>query len=358
MVITHEAVKSTGERGTHEEWNAEHVFDDENRALRGASFVVAASDSRDKARADYVCDGVADEVEINTAINTLPATGGGVHLLEGTYNINSRILLTKSNVSIIGMGKATELKVTLTFTDNHMIYADTKDCLLFKNLFLNGRDINVFGIFLDTVTESFVTECWFEKTKVGIYFFDNANNNTALNNHLNDNSSSGITSEDSDKNLIIGNNLTNHDVLSIRVAGGNYISIIGNQCNNNNRMGINLDTFSYYCVLKGNQCNNNAEMGIWLYLCGRNLVVGNQCNDNGSAGAFDGIIVDGGIGPEQGDENVIADNICTGNTQNGINIQDANCDRNLVHGNICLTNTVGQINDAGTNTLLADNITA
>jgi len=39
---------------------------------RAATLTVTASDSKDKLRTDYDCDGAADEAEINTAIDELP----------------------------------------------------------------------------------------------------------------------------------------------------------------------------------------------------------------------------------------------------------------------------------------------
>ena len=50
-----------------------------------ATYIVAASDSRNKDLADFVADGTNDEVEIQAAIDALPATGGVVYLLEGTF---------------------------------------------------------------------------------------------------------------------------------------------------------------------------------------------------------------------------------------------------------------------------------
>ena len=41
--------------------------------IRGATLVVAANDSLHKNMADYVCDGVADQVEIQAALDALPA---------------------------------------------------------------------------------------------------------------------------------------------------------------------------------------------------------------------------------------------------------------------------------------------
>jgi len=46
------------------------------RVRRTATFVVAASDSKKKSDADYVCDGTADDVQIQAAIDALPGGGG------------------------------------------------------------------------------------------------------------------------------------------------------------------------------------------------------------------------------------------------------------------------------------------
>lgn len=63
------------------------------------TFVVAASNSLNKARADYVCDGVDDQVEIQAALDALPDTGGEVALTEGTFNISAPILAYKTSVA-------------------------------------------------------------------------------------------------------------------------------------------------------------------------------------------------------------------------------------------------------------------
>ncbi len=52
----------------------------------GSALVIAASDSSaaSKAQADYICDGVDDQIEIQAALNRL-TSGGTVHLAAGTY---------------------------------------------------------------------------------------------------------------------------------------------------------------------------------------------------------------------------------------------------------------------------------
>ena len=59
---------------------------------------------------DYLCDGTNDQEEIIQALNALPATGGEVVILDGTYNITASINIPKDNVSIRGNGNATILK--------------------------------------------------------------------------------------------------------------------------------------------------------------------------------------------------------------------------------------------------------
>lgn len=76
-----------------------------------STIVVAASDTKDKSRADFICTGVNDQDFINgTVFPALPAGGGKVILLEGTYNIstaNTPILFPINNISLVGSGKGT-----------------------------------------------------------------------------------------------------------------------------------------------------------------------------------------------------------------------------------------------------------
>lgn len=58
--------------------------------------LIAASDSSAdvKSKADYVCDGSQDQVEIQTAINAAQLEGGGViQLSEGSFNLSSPIII-------------------------------------------------------------------------------------------------------------------------------------------------------------------------------------------------------------------------------------------------------------------------
>ncbi|MDD5220951.1 MAG: hypothetical protein PHV11_10315, partial [Candidatus Bipolaricaulis sp.] len=87
---------------------------------RTATFVVAASDAsaQFKLQADYICDGTADDVQIQEAIDALPASGGRVVLSEGIFTVNDRIDVS-SNTTLSGSGWGTILRVVpATFPDN------------------------------------------------------------------------------------------------------------------------------------------------------------------------------------------------------------------------------------------------
>jgi hypothetical protein len=84
-----------------------------------ATIVIASSTSRGKDAADYVCDGTNDEVQIQAAINSLPAWaatpatfGGEIKLLEGHYSIGATITVDRS-IQIIGCGSGQQTVLEL-----------------------------------------------------------------------------------------------------------------------------------------------------------------------------------------------------------------------------------------------------
>ena len=68
-------------------------------------FVVASATASTafKNRADYVCDGTADQAEINAAITALPSTGGKVVCVGEFFN-SGPILINKYGVTLEGVG--------------------------------------------------------------------------------------------------------------------------------------------------------------------------------------------------------------------------------------------------------------
>lgn len=77
---------------------------------RTATKVVCASDALDTTNCDYVCDGTADQVQINLAIVATDGVNGGeVYLSEGTFNLTGNIQIYPY-VHLVGSGWNTILK--------------------------------------------------------------------------------------------------------------------------------------------------------------------------------------------------------------------------------------------------------
>ena len=108
------------------------------KTTRSATIVIAASDSseKSKAQADYVCDGINDEVEIQAAITA--GAGGKITLLEGNY--------IKGNISGISVPSNTEIELlgTIKLANN---VGD--GAIIFKNSDSTNDNIRIIGGILD-----------------------------------------------------------------------------------------------------------------------------------------------------------------------------------------------------------------
>ena len=73
--------------------------------IEDGGILVAAynSPAEVKVAADYFCDGVADQVEIQSALNALGNTGGTVTLTGGTFHLNGNLNIP-GNVILEGQG--------------------------------------------------------------------------------------------------------------------------------------------------------------------------------------------------------------------------------------------------------------
>jgi len=112
---------------------------------RSATKVVAASDSLDTTNVDYLCDGTADDVQIQVAIDALPATGGRVILLEGTYTLATKLTIVKSGVTLQGQGKGTVVTLVNAANTDILYLGDdvsTKYRITIKDIYFDGNQAN------------------------------------------------------------------------------------------------------------------------------------------------------------------------------------------------------------------------
>ena len=265
---------------------------------------------------DYLCDGTADDVEINAAIQALPSAGGEIVILDGTYNITATIAMNKDNVKLSGNGTATILKRMWDSSVSEGVITVTAangGCYV-ENLQVDGNEATYKSV-----------------NDNGIYL-NNSNNNTVTGNTCNNNRN-GIYLTNSDNNTITGNTCNNNTYDSgIYLTNSDNNTITGNTCNNNTYdSGIYLNNSNDNNTVTGNTCNNNSN-GIRLYTSNNNTVTGNTCNNNDRNGIH--LL-------NSNDNNTVTGNTCN-NNRNGIYLNNSN--NNTVTGNTFIRGT-GQASD-------------
>ena len=114
---------------------------------RGFTKIVGASDSVSQVAGDYdyLCDGTDDDVQIQAAIDALPASGGRVILMEGNFLLGTTVIISKSGVTIEGQGKGTIVKLKNAGNVNmfNLGHAtNTYTGINFLNIYFDGNAAN------------------------------------------------------------------------------------------------------------------------------------------------------------------------------------------------------------------------
>jgi len=147
MGITHNRVVSSGDTGLADDWNAEHEITDDLRPKSSNTVIVAAWNSIDKTRADFVCDSIDDDIEIQAAIDSLPEQGGTIYLKEGDYDISDSLHINKKNVIFCGAGLSTHIQSSINaafiIIDASNKYSVIQDMSLESNI----PGSNTYGIY-------------------------------------------------------------------------------------------------------------------------------------------------------------------------------------------------------------------
>lgn len=328
--------------------------------IESATYVVAASDSQDPTRADalYRCDGVADEVGINAAIAALPATGGIVCLLEGTYNTAATITIGRDDVTLRGVGYGSIIEPQGDFhaievtADHHHI--------LIENLQVDGVNTTavVYGIYLhgltgEEITESKVENCW-------VHGFDGVvtargitlvycHHCIVTRNYVTGNGY-GIFVDDCYHIAVHSNHINSNTRNGINLSHSSYTTIVGNDVYSNANYGIFVDELSHFCLVESNTIRMNGVDGLSVRECHNIIIIGNIIMEN----SWGTINIDSGILLDDSDDVVIIGNNISIRHRYGINISNATCDRAIVKNNCLLGNVTGCINDLGTGTKLAE----
>jgi len=228
--------------------------------IEAADLVVAASDSSHKERADYVCDGISDDIEIQAAIDALPSGGGTVLLLEGTYIIDGvpssaypgyrSIIILKDNVSVVGSGFNTILKLADFYTTTvggiigNSEYPTVYHNVRIANLKVDGNSSGVWG------------------TQVGIYLHG-AHDSIVENNLVTSCTAHGIQIYAHARRVTVQNNVVQRSkVVGIYVDTVSDIVVTGNRAEDNEYYNIWLDAAHYSTIRDNVLIGGNSGIGL------------------------------------------------------------------------------------------------
>lgn len=224
-------------------------------------------------------DGSGDFSDIKDALNALPPSGGVIYIKEGTYNLTKVITLNKSNVQLIGTGRATVIKQLRASTNG--ISIATQDYILIKNIRFTGPGgASPIGIVMSGVTDSTVSECWFDGWGTNPGADIKISSGSARNNIFNNHHTSSILSIwvlNSDKNIIIGNNISGtaegSGIILERASGtcddnivkGNIIFAVSN--------GIRLSGSCMRSIVNGNIVSESDTFGIFTSSTTEDIII-------------------------------------------------------------------------------------
>jgi parallel beta-helix repeat protein len=339
-----------------------------------------------KAQANFVCDGIDDQVEIQNAIDSLPPGGARVQLLEGTFFIGDTIILGY-NIMLAGLGAGTTLKPeenhgregnffliknsnveggTIGITVQDITFDGNKENQTIRyqhGLDLEGalearitgcvfREFNGAGIYANRLHNSTVSGNTFEGNDYGINIEGfSSEGNSFLNNSFMQNVTTDIRLADSVTNTIMGNTHEGDTATSWRLSGATYTTIYGNVSKKRTGYSLFMDGKSNYNTICANlaeggaigfavsNCHHNSFQGniaakAKYYGFGfdtrssRNLVVGNTAEENGNEGI---------MFHTNSVYNVVSSNRCERNGHQGITLLYGS-DYNTVTGNNLLEN--------------------
>jgi len=325
-----------------------------------STIIVAASNSRLKTRADYVCDGTADEVQINQAINALPSTGGEVHLLDGTFNTGSSIIM-RNSVTLSGLGDSTVIVPVSGIRGS--VYGNLLEYLIIRDIKITRtRSVDYLntdgssGIFLFNCGHSIIERCHISGNTIGIEIL--GGDAKIINNVAGSNDWYGILINQNSGSVVSENTAENNGYYGIYFYFTYFCKALGNRTNVSGSHGINMDS-GYSNIISNNHVMSSGTMfagltgyGILCYRSLNNVISNNLCYNSSG---LDGIRVSGVSPLNRSQDNVVVGNRCYTNGRYGISAS-ADTDRTIILGNNCTGNTTGSIADFAANSEVAHNV--
>lgn len=289
-----------------------------------------------KAIADFYCDGTADQVEIQQAIDSLPATGGIVMLTAGTFSMNTNSPITLVSNMLFLMNPATIIKLTANVGDNPKILsADTKTNIVIRGGILDGsKSLQTIAVGIQAMCIQLLscTDCWIDQVTTlnpgtnaalsgyGIYLFTCLRTRVThclMNGAKRENFCHYWHSQDS----IVSDNI------AMNGEDRNYVFHSSERCLFSNNVSLNATGLGLCLTTEGidNQFINNHFEGGSTDLCYvgpaslRNLFAGNTFNRSARHGLY-----------IEGTDNNVSGNFFNDNTGAGLCLLAAGSYNNII----------------------------
>lgn len=307
---------------------------------------VAASDTDPTlaSSATYVCDGTADQVEIQQAFNDYP--GNRIILLPGNFNTTTVVVIPASS-SLIGSGRhvsiinysgtGTAISVDspgrVTVASLSIISTNAAGgCIYYENARLNCVVYDCYLTSLATNTTPAVrlvgalpqiTNCEIVATRIALAVETTRGNVTS--NRI----GGAVTITNDDASIISDNSIETFNV----------------NCN-----AVTM-TDSFYCVVANNMSPRAGQCGIAIIGGGYHSILGNifSGTSDSSSGTYDAILIS-----TSSNENTVQGNVVFGaDHRYAVRINDAGCTTNWITNNRLPTGLSGVISDLGTGTSTA-----
>lgn len=342
-----------------------------------------------------ICDGVADDVEIQAALDVLPATGGTASLFDGTHNIAVQITVP-ANSALIGCGFNTIIKVAAdithpiftnnsyviianlqldgnksNFTTSRLVHLSAADHCLVYNVYVH--DASDTSIFLRAGHHNLVSNCIVIDTGTvasggtGILLWEE--NDSIVTDCVIENADGELVeinpgTATADRNLLSNLWCKTSGTFGIALYGVNQCRVEG--CHIEDAYGEGIEVRGNGNMIEGNVAKNNRRSGIELYTAQHNVVVGNVAVNNGQGETGDyqqgGIVLFGPDATHKCMNNVVVGNRCyddqvTKTQRQGIAEVNSPtyANYNLIEGNNCIGNSVTPIVLSGYCTIAKNN---
>jgi parallel beta-helix repeat protein len=340
-----------------------HYIDNESRT---ANIIVGDSNEGDRAR--FNCH-VEDDIAAGVAL--LPAGGGVLHIKRGSYTPAAAIVIP-SNVTVQGEGRTIVQRPT---TLNLFEIASGSSNVVIKNLELDGNGETTAGnlIDIDRSDDIVIMDCVFlDNTGSGANVADGIHiegTDPGTSERIKiyrcrfDACRRGIYAESTDASTVTIFNLSIIDCYIEDALEEGIELVLTERSTIENTRVINSGTSGSFAGLRIRGKNSGSRSGSHSV----NAVWVDGASDDGFEIEWtdESVFVKlhalnndrDGINFNDSDRNTVVDSVCTGNGDDGIDI-DAGSDRTLITGCQLTGNTDNAIEDGGTNTNLGHNVIA